>query len=309
MNRTEYNEIFDDLDEDNEGMRTILYKNSNNLDDNDDFNINNYSDYLDGGNLDIPINKSLFYDLMVEGDNNSDKMIQLLEKDKYNEIKKLHEIMDEELCKQIIIYDPFNIIFILNQTFELCMYSIARVEDEYNILKLIRNQNYELVLYCVSINVYNLKYVNKHFLTKELCLLIIYKSLKSKENMYFLEYIPEQYLDLELYKKILKNYDNIKYIKNQTNEILDLIPIDKLKTYIQYINNIEYLIEKQLIEINNLSFDECLICNDIKKYYYYYYSCKKHSICVECSKKTKLCYYKCNKHINYYKLYINDNYV
>jgi len=214
-----------------------------------------------------------------------------------------------ELCKQVLNNCPSMLAFIKNPTRELYDIALKNINDGY-----IENQiiilfiddieyiksipNYEDIFF--NIFKYDkgyLRFIKKEFQTYEMVQDIInyiYSKYKNREN------------NLEcLHEKI----DLYSYIKNFDIKICDLILKHEKKEWYNYIKNVDYLVDNKLVNIEIKKLDNCVICDNLKKYYVSYECNIKHIICYDCGLLNESCYYKCDKaNLDYSKIYINTKF-
>ncbi len=129
--------------------------------------------------------------------------------------------------------------------------------------------------------------------TKKICIIGLNK------NPFLLRFIENQ--DDELCQIAIKNNPfTIKHCINKTFELCKLAFQYDIETRIYYPEyNIEDLFNKIVYKnVNeNIIYNECIICRTCKDKYVYY-KCNKHIICLECSLKCSVCYFRCNQNVS-----------
>jgi hypothetical protein len=149
------------------------------------------------------------------------------------------EFRSEEICWKALRTSKYEaLIFIPNQTHDMCMETINKLDIS---LHLIKQQTLEMCKLAITRNIRNIAYLNdgldkdeiykwaislfptkamKHItnLTQELCILGVTTDSSN------LQYIPIEFQSLDLIKMVIDaNYKNICHIKYLTPEILDCI--------------------------------------------------------------------------------------
>lgn len=176
----------------------------------------------------------------------------------------------DEFDKQLIYKNSIDknndyLKYIINQPLDIILYALINYPS-YKTLGAIKNKTYFIYKIAVECGIH-LCFIPNEYITKEICSLNNYRDLK---------FIFPEYYDLKIIKEQFKK--NI-LIYN------DLVNINLIELF-------DNIIEK--------SFDECIICNSVKKYFLIH-KCN-HPICLDCSfyqikYKSIRCYYRCNSSI------------
>lgn len=216
----------------------------------------------------------------------------------------------DERCKNIIETSNFTLNTKIPVEYEkyltlnICIKALRRNEFLIeNIPKQFIDQEMCNFVFKASFNTFNL--IPDKYKTYEMCCIVAVK----KPELY-LDKIPEHLKTHELYNFVYQNELSLKNIpkrfhtKDLYDKALKQDLFNGINHNIYYIFDANYLINNNLVKVENKQFNECVICYELKEYYFIY-KCG-HSVCSNCYKNT--CYYNCND-IDLTILYKNDNFL
>lgn len=201
------------------------------------------------------------------------------------------EFKTEELCLLALtnFYDTKNIIY--DVSFNGVILSHNLNENIQTLLQFIDNQTEKICKFAVEKNYLELEFVKEQ--TYELIKLILQKDY-SFQNEQINTFIIGNTISVKSQERIRTFKHISSFIKNLTPEIIKVCMIYDLnkKLYSKYT-------EDDIID----ELQECVICQDVKKYFISY-KCNKHICCFDCIVKNPRCYYRCNEN-NHNGLYAN----